>query len=304
TLLASFIGTTGASMLLIRPLLQTNRERRHVKHTVIFFIFLVSNVGGMLTPLGDPPLFLGYLSGVPFAWTFRLWPQWLFMVAVLLLLYFLWHTRRYVHEPLAARRRARRARAVAVLLGGGDAVLVPRQRADLPDVPRPRAGAAPDGRGGRRHARRAGGHQRRLRRDGRELLHRQRAQFHGEVDRRGGEGVDAVVLRLHALQRRDPGSVVRDRDAALLPMSARTALLATATVTILCAVLGLLYNAQSLAVGLGGGFAEIVRDHEMRHFYVAFYTMSAVCIAGYLALLVGGVQLVRRRPWAAGLLVG
>src|SRR5207249_12179928 len=57
TLLASFIGTTGASMLLIRPLLQTNRERRHVKHTVIFFIFLVSNVGGMLTPLGDPPLF-------------------------------------------------------------------------------------------------------------------------------------------------------------------------------------------------------------------------------------------------------
>jgi len=87
-------------------------------------------------------------------------------------------------------------------------------------------------------------------------------------------------------------------------MSARTALLATATVTILCAVLGLLYNAQSLAVGLGGRFAEIVRDHEMRHFYVAFYTMSAVCIACYLALLVGGVQLVRRRPWAAGLLVG
>src|SRR5205809_2897190 len=107
SVLASFVGTTGASMLLIRPLLQTNRERRHVKHTLIFFIFLVSNVGGMLTPLGDPPLFLGYLSGVPFAWTFRLWPQWLFMVAVLLLLYFLWDTRRYVHEPLAALRRDR-----------------------------------------------------------------------------------------------------------------------------------------------------------------------------------------------------
>src|SRR2546425_8855548 len=106
-LLASFIGTTGASMLLIRPLLQTNRERRHVKHTVIFFIFLVSNVGGMLTPLGDPPLFLGYLSGVPFAWTFRLWPHWLFMVAVLLLLYFVWDTRQYVHESLAALRRDR-----------------------------------------------------------------------------------------------------------------------------------------------------------------------------------------------------
>src|SRR5437773_9397871 len=107
SVLASFVGTTGASMLLIRPLLQTNRYRRHVTHSVIFFVFLVSNVGGMLTPLGDPPLFLGYLSGVPFAWTFRLWPQWLFMVAVLLLLYFLWDTRRYVHEPLAALRRDR-----------------------------------------------------------------------------------------------------------------------------------------------------------------------------------------------------
>src|SRR5712692_3140472 len=65
SVLASFVGTTGASMALIRPLLQTNRERRHVRHTVIFFVFLVSNIGGMLTPLGDPPLFLGYLQGVP-----------------------------------------------------------------------------------------------------------------------------------------------------------------------------------------------------------------------------------------------
>ncbi len=77
-LLASFVGTTGASMLLIRPLLQTNRERQHVAHTVVFFIFLVSNIGGCLTPLGDPPLFLGYLAGVPFAWTFRLFVPWLF----------------------------------------------------------------------------------------------------------------------------------------------------------------------------------------------------------------------------------
>ena len=61
SLLASFIGTTGASMLLIRALLQTNRERTRVRHTVIFFVFLVSNIGGLLTPLGDPPLFLGYL---------------------------------------------------------------------------------------------------------------------------------------------------------------------------------------------------------------------------------------------------
>ena len=65
-------------MLLIRPLLQTNRERTRVAHTMVFFIFLVSNIGRLLTPLGDPPLFLGYLQGVPFAWTLRLLPQWSF----------------------------------------------------------------------------------------------------------------------------------------------------------------------------------------------------------------------------------
>lgn len=108
SLLASFIGTTGASMLLIRPLLQTNRERRYVAHTVIFFVFLVSNIGGMLTPLGDPPLFLGYLRGVPFAWTFRLWLPWLLMVVVLLLVYLVWDTRQYAREPLAALARDRR----------------------------------------------------------------------------------------------------------------------------------------------------------------------------------------------------
>ena len=58
-------------MLLIRPLLETNRERKHVRHTVIFFIFIVCNCGGCLLPLGDPPLFLGYLMGVPFLWTLR-----------------------------------------------------------------------------------------------------------------------------------------------------------------------------------------------------------------------------------------
>jgi Na+/H+ antiporter NhaD/arsenite permease-like protein len=105
--IASFIGTTGASMLLIRPLLQTNRERRHVTHTVIFFVFLVSNIGGMLTPLGDPPLFLGYLQGVPFAWTFRLWPPWLFLVATLLIAYFVWDTRVYGRETPTALRRDR-----------------------------------------------------------------------------------------------------------------------------------------------------------------------------------------------------
>lgn len=120
--LASFIGTTGASMLLVRPLLQTNRERRHVKHTVIFFIFLVSNIGGMLTPLGDPPLFLGYLRGVPFVWTFRLWPVWGFMVVVLLAAYFVWDSTQYVREPIAALRRDR-ARVEPLRLSGALNVL-------------------------------------------------------------------------------------------------------------------------------------------------------------------------------------
>ncbi len=91
--LASFIGTTGASMLLIRPLLHINRRRRHVTHTVVFFIFVVSNVGGCLTPLGDPPLFLGYLRGVPFTWTFTLWPEWLASILALLAAYYFWDRR-------------------------------------------------------------------------------------------------------------------------------------------------------------------------------------------------------------------
>ena len=105
SLVASFVGTTGASMLLIRPLLQTNRERARVTHTVVFFTFLVSNIGGMLTPLGDPPLFLGYLQGVPFAWTFRLWPQWLLMTVALLMLYYVWDSRHHAHETRAALDR-------------------------------------------------------------------------------------------------------------------------------------------------------------------------------------------------------
>ena len=96
--LASIMGTTGASMLLIRPLLQTNAERRYVTHTVIFFIFLVSNIGGCLTPLGDPPLFLGYLRGVPFTWTLSLWPEWLAMVVILLVVYGVWDTFLHTRE--------------------------------------------------------------------------------------------------------------------------------------------------------------------------------------------------------------
>jgi Na+/H+ antiporter NhaD/arsenite permease-like protein len=105
--LASFVGTTGASMLLVRPLLQTNSERTRVKHTVIFFIFIVSNIGGMLTPLGDPPLFLGYLAGVPFTWTLRLWPQWGLMLVTLLAAFFVFDSVQFAREPLAAIRRDR-----------------------------------------------------------------------------------------------------------------------------------------------------------------------------------------------------
>lgn len=86
-LLASFVGTTGAAMLLIRPLLETNKERKHVCHTVVFFIFIVCNCGGCLLPIGDPPLFLGYLEGVAFTWTLGLWEPWLFVNGLLLLAY-------------------------------------------------------------------------------------------------------------------------------------------------------------------------------------------------------------------------
>jgi Na+/H+ antiporter NhaD/arsenite permease-like protein len=103
--IASFIGTTGASMLLIRPILQTNSERRHVVHTVVFFIFLVSNVGGTLLPIGDPPLFLGYLRGVPFFWTVSLWLEWAVCCAIMLAVYFVWDTIEYRRETPRDIRR-------------------------------------------------------------------------------------------------------------------------------------------------------------------------------------------------------
>jgi Na+/H+ antiporter NhaD/arsenite permease-like protein len=89
-ILANLIGTTGAAMVLIRPLLETNRERRHISHTIVFFVFVVCNCGGCLLPLGDPPLFLGYLLGVPFLWTLRLWPAWLFVNVMLIAIYYCW----------------------------------------------------------------------------------------------------------------------------------------------------------------------------------------------------------------------
>lgn len=96
--MASFIGTTGASMLLIRPLLQINSERKRKVHTFVFFIFAVSNIGGCLLPIGDPPLFIGYLKGVPFLWTLHLWQEWAFMLGAILAVYFVWDTREYRKE--------------------------------------------------------------------------------------------------------------------------------------------------------------------------------------------------------------
>lgn len=87
--LASFMGTTGASMLLIRPLIRANDNRKHVAHVVVFFIFIVSNAGGSLTPLGDPPLFLGFLKGVDFFWTVKnIFPESLFLIGSLLVIFY------------------------------------------------------------------------------------------------------------------------------------------------------------------------------------------------------------------------
>jgi Na+/H+ antiporter NhaD/arsenite permease-like protein len=88
-LLASLIGTTGASMLLVRPLLRANSVRMRKAHVFVFFIFVVANGGGLLTPMGDPPLFLGFLRGVPFTWTLRLWPAWLLANGVLLIVFYI-----------------------------------------------------------------------------------------------------------------------------------------------------------------------------------------------------------------------
>jgi len=102
TLLASLIGTTGASMLMIRPILRSNAWRAHKAHTIVFFIFLVSNIGGSLTPLGDPPLFLGFLHGVPFFWTLNILPQMAFASVYLLVLYLIVDSYYYKRENKTA----------------------------------------------------------------------------------------------------------------------------------------------------------------------------------------------------------
>jgi Na+/H+ antiporter NhaD/arsenite permease-like protein len=102
TAIASLVGTTGASMLLIRPVLRANKSRTYKVHVVVFFIFLVSNVGGSLLPIGDPPLFLGYLRGVPFLWTLSLVPQMALVAGALLGAFFLLDSHYYKKEPAAA----------------------------------------------------------------------------------------------------------------------------------------------------------------------------------------------------------
>jgi Na+/H+ antiporter NhaD/arsenite permease-like protein len=97
-ILANVIGTTGASMILIRPVLRINVERKRTGHIPVFFIFTVSNVGGLLTPLGDPPLFLGFLKGVDFFWTLTLWREWLLVNGLVLGVFYVWDTIAYRRE--------------------------------------------------------------------------------------------------------------------------------------------------------------------------------------------------------------
>lgn len=101
--LASWVGTTGAAMLMIRPVLKANDWRQNKVHIIIFFIFLVANVGGCLTPLGDPPLFMGFQRGVPFTWTFHLFPV-LALNAVLLFVLFFFLDHHFYKKELAAGR--------------------------------------------------------------------------------------------------------------------------------------------------------------------------------------------------------
>ncbi|OGU93906.1 MAG: sodium:proton antiporter [Ignavibacteria bacterium RIFOXYC2_FULL_35_21] len=103
--LASFMGTTGAAMLLIRPLIHTNKRRELKTHTILFFIGIVANCGGLLTPLGDPPLFMMYLRGAPFTWFLHLVPEWLFVNILLLIIYFFVDTYFWKKETPEAKRR-------------------------------------------------------------------------------------------------------------------------------------------------------------------------------------------------------
>ncbi len=115
--LASLVGTTGASMLMIRPFLRTNRERENRAHLVPFFILAVANAGGLLTPLGDPPLLVGYIGGIPFFWTLRLFPAWLLYVGSTAIALCIVDRRAYAREPVAALAK-NRAEIVPIAIEG------------------------------------------------------------------------------------------------------------------------------------------------------------------------------------------
>ncbi len=104
-ILANFLGTTGASMILIRPWIRMNKYRLTAFH-IVFFIFIVSNIGGALTPIGDPPLFLGYLKGVPFLWVLQqIWVIWLLAIGILLAVFFFLDTRNFKRAPAEIRAK-------------------------------------------------------------------------------------------------------------------------------------------------------------------------------------------------------
>ena len=113
TVLASWMGTTGAAMLMIRPFLRANKHRKNRTFMVVFFIFLVANVGGSLTPLGDPPLFLGFLHGVSFFWTFHVLPHMVTVSLLLLIMYFILDTYYYRKEGIKAKMIEEQAAATA-----------------------------------------------------------------------------------------------------------------------------------------------------------------------------------------------
>jgi Na+/H+ antiporter NhaD/arsenite permease-like protein len=100
---SNYLGTTGASLLLVRPLLRANKHRQHKTHLFVFFIFIVANCGGLLAPLGDPPLYLGFLHGVPFLWTFRLLPHWALVTFILLFIFHVMDEYYFRKEELSAK---------------------------------------------------------------------------------------------------------------------------------------------------------------------------------------------------------
>ncbi|MGH7600973.1 MAG: sodium:proton antiporter [bacterium] len=121
TLIASWVGTTGASMLLIRPMLRMNQHRQNKVHVIIFFIFLVSNIGGSLTPLGDPPLFLGFLHGVPFFWTLQLIPEMMTVFVIVLGLFFVFDTIMHRREQATFLQALKHGKAERVHANPGSA---------------------------------------------------------------------------------------------------------------------------------------------------------------------------------------